>query len=286
MLITDIVVVSGLNKIYNKSQKHVFNKGKYMMCTRFKFFIMYLILLLATSSLQAYRVGLLVTATGKYKVFVLQLVKTAQQFFLPEHEVTCFIFTDAVDLEPMHNMVVVPAEQKPWPFSTMMRSEIYYDNRALFEEYDYLYAIDADMRFAALVGDEILSQLVATQHPGFVGRRGTFETNFRSTACVHPNEQTTAYKAGGFYGGQKEQFLDFSLRMIGNIKADLESGIIAVWHDESHLNRCFIDTPPTLLLSPEYCYPDPELIKVQGGHYAKCNGKLLTVNKDLTYMRS
>ena len=28
------------------------------------------------------------------------------------------------------------------------------------------------------------------------------------------------------------------------------------WHHESHLNRYFIDNPPTIMLSPEYCYPE------------------------------
>ena len=42
-----------------------------------------------------------------------------------------------------------------------------------------------------------------------------------------------------------------------NIKKDMkEHRYIAVWHDESHLNRYLIDHPPTKLLSPEYlCTP-------------------------------
>ena len=35
---------------------------------------------------------------------------------------------------------------------------------------------------------------------------------------------------------------------------DFEKGIIAVWHDESHMNRYFIDNKPTLILDPSYCY--------------------------------
>jgi histo-blood group ABO system transferase len=39
-----------------------------------------------------------------------------------------------------------------------------------------------------------------------------------------------------------------------NIDIDYSRNIIAVWHDESHMNRYFIDNKPTLILSPSYCY--------------------------------
>ena len=41
-----------------------------------------------------------------------------------------------------------------------------------------------------------------------------------------------------------------------NIYTDLGKNIIAVWHDESHLNRYFVDHKPTVILSPSYCYPE------------------------------
>ena len=41
-----------------------------------------------------------------------------------------------------------------------------------------------------------------------------------------------------------------------NIDIDLNNNIIAVWHDESHLNRYFIDNKPEIELSPSYCYPE------------------------------
>lgn len=231
------------------------------------------------------RVGLLVTATGKYKVFVPELVKTAQRYFLTEHDVTYFIFTDAVDLPLMENVQIVPTEKRSWPFSSMMRCEIYYKNRNLFDEYDYLYAIDADMRFVDLIGDEILVDLVATAHPLFIGKQGTFETNERSKAFVHENERNSQYVAGAFYGGNSLKFIDLCGRMLSNITADLENSLIAIWHDESHLNRCFIDVPPVKYLTPEYCYPEEFPGSFCPG-FGKCNVKLSTVGKNLAYMRS
>jgi histo-blood group ABO system transferase len=56
------------------------------------------------------------------------------------------------------------------------------------------------------------------------------------------------------------------------IDEDLEKGIIAVWHDESHWNRYCIDNTPTTILSPSYCYPE--------GWNANYERKLLALDKD------
>jgi len=40
------------------------------------------------------------------------------------------------------------------------------------------------------------------------------------------------------------------------VDEDMDKNLIAVWHDESHYNRYLIDTPPTHILSPSYCYPE------------------------------
>lgn len=211
------------------------------------------VLLWFSASMEAAHVGVLIVATGRYIQFVKPLVESAQKYLLTEHEKTYFVFTDghAPDFP-----YIVPVYQKRlgWPYDTLLRCAIYAQHADLYKGIDYLFAIDADMLFVDTVGDEILSDRVATQHPGFIGRRGTYETNELSTACVGRHEGVY-YFAGGFHGGSCSEFLKLANTMHHNIVKDLESDYIAIWHDESHLNRYFIDHKPTVVLSASYCYP-------------------------------
>jgi histo-blood group ABO system transferase len=211
---------------------------------------------LATQEKQRYKIGLLVMATGKYTVFLDKLLQTADQYFLPGHEKTYFIFTDGQAPESDH---VVRIEQKRlgWPYDTMMRFRVYYESADAFAGMDYLFACDADMFFADVVGDEILGERVATRHPGFClphQRHDDYERDSVSTAYVGPDEGEY-YFAGGFYGGSMQEMVTLMFICSSRIDQDLENGFIAHYHDESHLNRYFIDYKPTVILSPAYCHP-------------------------------
>ena len=204
------------------------------------------------------RIGFLVVATGKYIRYIDPLFKSAEQYFLPGHERTFFVFTDHVDEAPKGpNIVAVYQKRLGWPYDTMMRCKIYVDHKELYEGIDYLFACDADTLCVDVVGDEILGDLVATRHPCFLfGRRGEYETNQDGLAYVPPHEGEF-YFAGGFYGGKTSEFIAMNQTMYERAATDLEHGIMPRWHDESHLNRYFIDHKPTLILSPEYCWAAP-----------------------------
>lgn len=199
-------------------------------------------------------IGLLIMATGRYIEFVKPLIDSANKHFCTDHKITYFIFTDG---EPPKADNIIKIEQKRlgWPDDTLMRLSVYHKHRRLLAKMDYLFATDADMLFVDTVGDEILSARVATQHPGFVGRRGTYETREISTAFVEKTEGKH-YFAGGFNGGAASEFLKMAEIITKNIMKDKGNGLIAIWHDESHLNRYFIDNPPTKILDPSYCYPE------------------------------
>jgi hypothetical protein len=117
--------------------------------------------------------------------------------------------------------------------------------------YDYVYYIDADMRFVAPVGDEIFGQLVAVQHPGFYRGGGSWETNPKSEAYVKPKDRVK-YLAGGFQGGGK--YVEISIILAQMIANDSSNSITAVYADESHWNKIYtLNVDKFKLLTPDYC---------------------------------
>jgi histo-blood group ABO system transferase len=204
--------------------------------------------------LYAARIALNVVATGKYAAYADEMLVSARRYFCTDHEVHFFVFTDG-EITAAPDVTQVFQKRLGWPYDTLMRFAIYLKNKELFKEFDYVFATDADMLFVSPVGSEILSERVATQHPGYTAHRGTYETNKISKAYVAPHEGKY-YFCGGFYGGSKDEFFNMMEAVVAQIETDLQKNFIAVWHDESHLNRFFIDNLPTKILSPSYCYPE------------------------------
>ena len=224
------------------------------------------------------KIGLLIIATNKYVRFLDSLIESADKWFLPNQDVTYFIFTNQdIKINSNRKYVISNVQHKEWPWMTLGRYDIFKSNNTLFNDMDYLFYSDVDMKFVGVVGDEILSDRVATQHPYYYNRRGTPETNPISAACVHPHEQMQ-YFAGGFNGGTKENYLNMCETISNNINKDLEKNFIAVWHDESHMNRYMIDNPPTKILNPSYCYPESINMPFEK--------KLLALDKNHNEMRS
>lgn len=227
------------------------------------------------------KIGLLTIATNKYIRFVDPLWESAKKHFLTNHDVTMFLFTDSVDYKPDSKQVIIPQQHLVWPGPTLFRYNVFDLNKDKLKEMDYLFYCDADMLFVNTVGDEVLGERVATNHPGFfqsARQTFTYETNPRSLAFV-PQNKGTYYFAGGFNGGTSKEYLKMAEKLSENISEDYSKGIVAVWHDESHMNKYFIDNPPTVILSPSYCYPESWTLD------AKIEKRLLALDKNHKEMR-
>lgn len=191
------------------------------------------------------RVGLITVVSGEaYERYAHALRVSARDYFLPGHDVQFFML----------------AGRDGWPAATLYRYHVILDHRRWLKDFDYLYLCDADMRFEDTVSDEILGTLVATIHPGYVTTprdRLPFETNPASRAYL-PRTFGRRYYAGGFIGGEREAFLWLADLMAEQIDEDKRNGVLATWHDESHLNAVLARRWPDIELSPAYAHPDQD----------------------------
>lgn len=204
------------------------------------------------------KIAILNIATNNYKLFLDQLHTSIEKYFLPKHKKDYFVWTDDVDFKFKHNVRPIKIEPQGYPGDTLFRYHYFLMAEKLLKTYDYIYYLDADMNVVDFVGEEVLTDLLGVQHPGFFAegkQHGTPETRPESTAYVK-KENIKQYCCGGFNGGASENFLTLSKVISDNVSKDLENDIIAVWHDESHLNKYFADTPPTKILDCGYCAPE------------------------------
>ncbi len=257
-----------------------------------KKFLTLLVFITLSTIAQKLNIGLCMVATGKYIQFVTPLIRSAEKYFCPRHNRTYFVFTDnniaLKEQDESSNIQFIYQKRLGWPYDTLLRFDVYLKNQVSFADMDYIFATDADMLFVNYMGDEILGKHVGTQHPGHNGKNPlwsapgsiSYETNPISTAYIS-HEEGEHYFAGGFYGGSYDGFFSMLTILMKRINADFVKDYIAVWHDESHLNRFFIDFPPEVILDRSYCYPEHGEVK----GYPKCEPKLLALDKDHASIR-
>lgn len=194
-------------------------------------------------------IGILLIATWKYKKFINSTIQGIRKYFFNNCNVKIFLHTDSS--EHFNADQIVQIEHKPWPLITLFRFNNFLQNQEVYDT-DYLFYLDIDVKIQSHIDTDILSDFSVVQHWYYANNRGTPETNPKSKACIFNHENIT-YVAGGFYGGKKEYFLKASKIMNQNINEDYDNNIIALWHDESHLNRFVIDyRKDILILPPKY----------------------------------
>ena len=152
-------------------------------------------------------------------------------------------------------------------------------------QFDYCYYFDVDMSIVDKVGDEVLGDLVATMHPyqSFYAKGDrSYDRNPKSLAYVKPGDEGPHYYAGGFNGGTTKRFLEMSEVIADRVTKDLENDVIALWHDESQMNRYLIDNPPTVSLTPSYVFAEEQM---ENPSYPY-EPKIVALKKDHAELRS
>lgn len=196
------------------------------------------------------------------------MIQSARKFFLKGHDIDFILWTDIPEGVPI-DAKIIPIQPFQWPMPTLHRYHLFLQQEELLSEYDFIYYIDADMKFVSRVGDEVLGELVGAQHPMYALKRSyhpPYEPNKKSTAFIprpgrvleeqNKKRYEPLYFAGGFQGGRTDKFIKAMKVMREKIDKDFAKGYIAIWNDETHWNRYLFENPPDVVLSPSYVYPD------------------------------
>ena len=174
-----------------------------------------------------------------------------------------------------------------WPFPTLYKFKHIISNWNLLNG-EAIWHLDADMVFSdrdvhiSLLKLSQENEMVFVSHPGYFRSKGasklclylnwpplllkdlkclikerglgTWEKNRLSLAFVESHKRLN-YVCGGSWGGKRQAFLEFLNELSNRVNSDLYSGVMARYHDESHINwfrvnyRCKV-------LDPSYCYEE------------------------------
>ena len=210
------------------------------------------------------KIAILYIALGRYGVFWKDFYRSCEKYFLSDCKKTYFLWTDnkKIDFEKNKNVVKINQKKLGWPYDTMMRFDLFLQKETELKNFDYIFFFNANMIFKKEVGKEILPDddndgLVVGLHPWFRNSRPdefTYDRNPDSTSCI-PFGEGKVYVQGCLNGGTAAAYLELCRICKNNIDQDLKNGVIALWHDESHLNKYILNKNP-LIMPHTYLYPE------------------------------
>ena len=233
------------------------------------------------------KIAITFIGTNRYLDFLPKYYESIKENFLPNSEKVFLVFTDGSGDFP-DDVKVFKQEHLEWPYITLRRFGIIKKARQEIEGCDWLVFLDADTRVVAKVTEEeffsdkpyfgVHHPCHALGMPPHTEYPGAFETDTNSRAHLTPEDDTSMYWQGCLWGGKVPEVLDMIDELDSRVEEDLSNDVIAQWHDESQLNKFYIENKDEVnTLGPEYAYPecfadhcnfDPKIV-----HLAKENSK-------------
>lgn len=224
------------------------------------------------------RIAILYICTGNYTIFWDGFYASCEKYFLSAHERHYFVFTDGAiahaDSPRVHR---IEQARLGWPYDTLKRFHIFSCVKEKLASFDYIFFLNANVLFMSEIAEEILPSeqegIVVVQHPGFFyqPRKHFHYDGTPGSRAYIAEDEGEYYVCGGVNGGHARDYLHMIEVLREAVDADEQQGLIARWHDESHINRYIVDHPHKLL-SPAYCYPEERHIPFEE--------KILILNKD------
>lgn len=213
-------------------------------------------------------IAILYICTGKYNQFFKGFYRSCEKYFLAgKAEKNYFVWTDDDSLGfGRSNVHIYHKECAGFPADSLFRFEMFLQAEEYLNKYDYIYFFNANAAFIQPVGEEILpdeSGLAMGIWPGKQEYRHPmwhpYERRRKSLAYVAPYGENYIYYMGGLNGGTPKAYLAMVRTLAQNIRTDFNNGIVAIVHDESHINAYMRKHKGKLIGRNGYLLPEEEL---------------------------
>ena len=240
-----------------------------------------------------FRVGVYTVGLGlSYFQLALDFVSSGQRYLCadrPDVLIEYFVFTNhewkdaaggvwQADMDrdvDSSNVHLLAQSKRGWPYDSDLRyefmdnhtdamaAEVEREGGAAFAQspiaFTHYVWSDADNHFVAPVCEELLSELVATQHPHmftYETRPYPYEDRPESKAYVPQSMQRLfPYYTAHLYSATAARFKHLISTLAANTRIDRHNDIQAKVDDESHLQAYLVEHIPTHVLSRAYAWP-------------------------------
>lgn len=246
-------------------------------------------------------ITIVTVATDRYIDFWLELFDSALQYLDPEVSVEWVLFTNKAEslshkvLSRRIKVTPIYQDSLEWPLPTLLRYKLIYQNVENICGKIVMH-LDADMLFVAplqmndLTINDSRPFIRLIQHPGYFRPKGLARINFylrnpvffvrdiktlawenalgtwesrKESLAYVPRNSRRDYVCGGTWLGTRDSIIEMSRELAERVDQDFSEGIIAIYHDESHLNWYAANYKveigsPSLCFEPTY----PQLIGI------------------------
>jgi hypothetical protein len=219
--------------------------------------------------------GIVMIATNNYlNLWKMSVNSLEKKFNFSDITISIYLFTDQAEeatswIENHLSKIKVKVIEIPnliWPEATLARYRLIVESQDLFTEPILMY-LDSDMEVLNDFGSHLLQEFDGNRmclviHPGYArgaGRWNTWLTSPRTllrdlkilfigqiqpgawerrkaSKAFVPRRKRKTYVHGAIWFGSRNKFIQMCNILSERIDLDAVNSVIAVWHDESHLN--------------------------------------------------
>ena len=217
------------------------------------------------------RIAVIYICTGNYSVFWEGFYQSSQQYFYPEIEKDYYVFTDDDKLIrsgwATSHIFTYFQRKAGWPYDTLMRFNLFSIIQDRLKQYDYCYFWNANAMFVRRIDESVIPFPNEERNVLLWRHTWAYDDEYAQSFDPEPNPKSEAFYpkgdychdyGGGFFGGTSAGFIKMSLTLRDRIARDLSKGIIALWHDQSHILKYGteiipMEVPKDVVVSEEYC---------------------------------